>query len=280
MNTIFIVRPAPGWEKPRFNMQTGEPEASAGAAVDLSAWGEGTWVLNPTDRAAIDAVQELSGAGEDACIALALSAADPAAAPAALYEALARGADRAILFTGEVHPVDPLAAAMHLAVAIRRLIAGMGGIDLVVCGAEAPDGAPDALAPLLAAALGWPQVTAALAVQGPDPESGRLTAWQEWDGAVRQVTVQSPAVISFQAPPGGPTRYMPGARVLAAFRGGEIETWSRARLEPHSGEPEPAERVAVRRNALADAPAGERLTGPVEESVAVLLQGLKGQGLY
>src|SRR4051794_9163383 len=99
MNIIVIVRPAPGWEKPRFNMERGEPEISEGTAVGLSAWGEGTWVLNATDRAAIDAALRLREETQDAgsVIALGLAAHDPAATPDVLYEALARGATRAVL---------------------------------------------------------------------------------------------------------------------------------------------------------------------------------------
>src|SRR6188474_2928237 len=65
MNIMVIVRPAPGWEKARFNMQTGEPEVSAGTAVGLTAWGEGTWVLNLSDRNALDLALALAESDEN-----------------------------------------------------------------------------------------------------------------------------------------------------------------------------------------------------------------------
>src|SRR6476660_1510718 len=119
MNIVCIVRPAHGWDKPRFNLETGTPEVSAGAAVGLSAWGEGTWVLNPADRAALDAAMDLAAAaadietGRNVITVLALAGDDPAAAIDVLYEALAHGANRAILLDADISP-DPGAAATVL----------------------------------------------------------------------------------------------------------------------------------------------------------------------
>jgi hypothetical protein len=64
--------------------------------------------------------------------------------------------------------------------------------------------------------------------------------------------------------------------VLDAYRKAQIEPEHVAALGLTS--PHPAQgvrRVIVRRAALGDAPAAERLTGPVEESVAVLLPALR-----
>ena len=277
MNSIVIVRPAPGWEKPRFNMQTGEPEVSAGTAVGLTAWGEGTWVLNASDRNALDLALALAerGGNEARVTALAVATADPEAAKEALYATLARGAPRAILLDNPDYGSDPAIAATALAAAIRALVADRP-VDAVLVGAETPDGGPDALAPMLGEALGWSQATG---VRDLTAAEGRLRAEQAWDGASRTIRVSRPAVVSVARQVSGPTRYPKLGRELVAYRKGQIDTWDAARLGLDEAEAEAlTPRVIIRRNALADAPTGERLTGPVDESVAVVLQGLKAQG--
>ena len=277
MNVVVIVRPAPGWEKPRFNMQTGEPEVSAGTAVGLTAWGEGTWGLNPSDRNALDLALALAedGDGESHVTVLAVATSDPAGANEALYAALARGATGAILLDNPDYGSDPAIAATVLTAAIRALAADTP-VELVLTGGEAPDGGPDALAPMLAEALGWSQ---AIGVSSLTAANGQTQATQEWDGDRRTIGISRPAVVSVARQVRGPARYTKLGRELVAYRKGRIDTWDAARLgldEADAGALTP--RITIRRNALADAPTGERLTGPVEESVAVVLQGLKAQG--
>ena len=277
MNVDVIVRPAPGWEKPRFNMQTGEPEVSAGTAVGLTAWGEGTWGLNPSDRNALDLALALAedGDGESHVTVLAVATSDPAGANEALYAALARGATGAILLDNPDYGSDPAVAATVLTAAIRALAADTP-VELVLTGGEAPDGGPDALAPMLAEALGWSQATG---VSSLTAANGQTQATQEWDGDRRTIGISRPAVVSVAGQVRGPARYTKLGRELVAYRKGRIDIWDAAHLgldEADAGALTP--RITIRRNALADAPTGERLTGPVEESVAVVLQGLKAQG--
>jgi electron transfer flavoprotein alpha/beta subunit len=277
MNTVVIVRPAPGWEKPRFNMQTGEPEVSAGTAVGLTAWGEGTWMLNPSDRNALDQALALAESTENdsRVTALALATHDPAAANEVLYGALARGAGGAVLLDTPDYGSDPAVATTVLAAAIHALAAATP-VGLVLIGAEAPDGGPDALAPMLAEALGWSQATGVSRLTAAE---GQLRAAQAWDGDRRTIGTSLPAVVSVARQVRGPVRYTKLGRELVAYRKGRIDTWDAARLgldTADAGALTP--RVTIRRNALADAPTGERLTGPVDESVAVVPQGLKAQG--
>jgi electron transfer flavoprotein beta subunit len=257
-------------------MQTGEPEVSAGTAVGLTAWGEGTWVLNLSDRNALDLALALAeGEGESRVTAAAVATADPDAANEVLVAALARGAHGAVLLDNPDYGSDPAVAATALAAAIR--VSGTDKpVDLVLTGGEAPDGGPDALAPMLAEALGWPQATGVTNLAAAD---GQLRATQEWDGGKRTVEVNRPAGLSVARQVSGPPRYVKLGRELVAYRKGRIATWDAARLGlEQAGNGALTPRLTIRRNALADAPTGERLTGPVEESVAVVLQGLKAQG--
>jgi electron transfer flavoprotein beta subunit len=311
MNIVIIVRPAPGWEKPRFNLETGAPEIPPGTAVGLSAWGEGTWVLNQTDRDAIDVALDLRDGVEEHkqtmqgereqvfgvellkeavannptslewnLTTVAIATGEPAAATDILYEALARGANRAILIDDPELGSDATVSATAIAAAVRALAVEQE-IDLVLMGAQAPDGSPDVVAPMVAAALGWSQMTGAEQLFHNLIEGGRLQAQQLWDGAWRTLAVRLPAVISVVRQwHWAPARYTLGAGIMAAYRQRKVEVWDQARLGLDTAAPEQlTPGVTIRRNALADAAAGERLAGPVEESVAVLLQGLKGQGL-
>jgi electron transfer flavoprotein beta subunit len=291
MNILLIVRPYPAWDRPRFNLQTGAVEVPADTPAGMTAFGEGTWVLNPGDRAALDAALgegsgfRVQGSGfrvEDAVghgsavdgqlTAVALATAEAGAAEAALREALARGAQRAILITG-AEDADSYQATSAIAAAIRRLPDGERP-DLVVLGAEGPSGAPDEIGPMLAEELGWGQVTGAISLApsraGARSHSARVQADQHWVGGLRTVVAALPLVVSLLPNPALPARYAVAGNVLAAFRTATVESVADLTLPSDSGP-----RVTVRRAALAEAPPVERLTGPLDESVAVLVQGLR-----
>jgi|GEM_PF-1928922 len=280
MNILFVVRPYPGWDKFRFNLSTGAVEVPDDTAPGLSAFGEGTWVLNPSDRAALDAALagRGPGAGGDAAaphsIAVALAGEDPTIAEAALREALARGADRAWLIGGAAD-ADSYFTASILAAVVRRQPAAEA-IDLVVLGAETPAGGPDEIGPMLAEALGWAGITTATTLAWAPDGAGLLRAEQRGPGGPRTVQAAGPAVVSVAANPALPPRYAHGGAVIAAYRQRTVETLALATLGlAGAGAERSAPRVVVRRAALADSPPNERLTGPIDESVAVLLPALR-----
>lgn len=267
MSALVFVRPYPGWDKLRFDLSSGAVQAPPDTATGLSAFGEGTWTLNPSDRAALDA---LAGSGATGVIAVALDAGDPEAAEAALREALARGASRAVLITGAAD-ADSYVTASILAALTRREV----GVDLVAVGAEAPGGAPDEIAPMLAEALGWPALTGALAL-GPDPNGAGVRAETRWGRGGRTVAAPLPVVVSLLPNPALEPRYPTPAATLAAFRDRIVETLAVADLGLTGADAaEGAPRTRVRRAQLGDPPAQERLSGQIEESVAVLLHALR-----
>lgn len=276
MNILLLARPAPAWDRLRFNLQTGAVEVPADTPVGQTAFGEGTWVLNPSDRAALDACLALAErAAEDGAppaahtvTAVALQSAEPEAAEAALREALARGASHALLIAG-AEDADSWLATSALAAVMRR---SASAFDLVALGAEAPNGAPDEIGPMLAGALGWRQVTGATTLDTPPGGVVRIRADQHWIGGLRTVTAELPAVVSLLPNPGLPVRYARAAQVLAAFRTATIERIALADLDLAAGS---GPRITVRRAALAEPPPVERLAGPLDESVAVLLQALR-----
>ncbi|HEX6608908.1 MAG TPA: hypothetical protein VF276_18555 [Chloroflexia bacterium] len=276
MNIVCFVRPAPGWDKFRFNLSTGAVEVPRDVPLGVSAFGEGTWVLHPADRAALDAAATLLAAtGADGTLTVvALESEVPDAAATVLREALARGAARAVLVTG-APDADSYVTASALAAVIGQA-PDDGKPDLVVLGADAPGGAPDEVGPMLAEDLGWAQITAALTLAPAPDDPAHLRADQQWVAGLRTVDAALPLVVSLLPNAALTPRYARGANVLAAYRKGEIESVDVAALGlTGANAAQGVHRVVVRRAALGEAPAAERLTGPVEESVAVLLPALR-----
>jgi len=274
MNIVCFVRPAPGWDKFRFNLTTGAVEVPQDVPLGVSAFGEGTWVLQPADRAALDAAAALQAAGADGTLtAVAVESEVPDAAETVLCEALARGATRAVLVTG-ARDADSYVTASALAAVIGQ--APGGTPDLVVLGADTPGGVPDEVGPMLAEALGWAQITAALTLAPAPDDPARLRADQQWVAGLRTVEASLPLVVSLLPNAALTPRYPPGGAVLAAYRKGQIERVDVAALGlTGANAAQGVRRVIVRRAALGEAPVAERLTGPVEESVAVLLPTLR-----
>jgi electron transfer flavoprotein beta subunit len=276
MNIVCFVRPAPGWDKFRFNLTTGAVEVPQDVPLGVSAFGEGTWVLHPADRAALDAAVTLQAAGgaDGTLTAVAVESEVPDAAETVLREALARGATRAVLVTG-APDADSYVTASALAAVIGQAPDG-GKPDLVLLGADAPGGAPDEIGPMLAEDLGWAQITAALALALAPDDSAGLRADQQWVAGLRTVEAALPLVVSLLSNAALTPRYPQGGAVLAAYRKGEIERMDVAALGlTGANAAQGVRRVIVRRATLGEAPAAERLTGPVEESVAVLLPALR-----
>jgi electron transfer flavoprotein alpha/beta subunit len=270
VSALVFVRPYPAWDKLRFDLSSGAAQAPPDAATGLSAFGEGTWTLNPSDRAALDALVGLGAADAGGVTAVALDAGDAEAAEAALREALARGATRALLITGAAEADSYVISSILAALAGRE-----AAVDLVATGAEAPGGAPDEIAPMLAEALGWPALPAALTL-AQDVDGAGLRAETRWGHGSRTLAAPLPAVVSVLPDPALEPRYPTPAATMAAFRAKQVTRVSVADLGLTGADAvDGAPRVIVRRAQLGEPPANERLSGQIEESVAVLLHALR-----
>ena len=137
------------------------------------------------------------------------------------HEAVAIGADKAILVTGEPASSFQLLASNTvtslLTAAIGRLDA-----DLVLTGhAGLTDGA-GSLAPRLAAALDWPVLLDAVRLTA---EAAGLTAIVAGENGGEVVPVPTPAVIAILPGPERP-RYPHPARIANAWNDGMVEVWT------------------------------------------------------
>ena len=109
-------------------------------------------IMNPYDANAIEEALKILDYAGGAVTALSMG---PQQAVEILQEALDMGADKAILLSDRAFAgSDTLATGYILSTVIKEL-----SPDLVICGAEAIDGATGQVGPVIAQNLGWPQFT-------------------------------------------------------------------------------------------------------------------------
>lgn len=175
-------------------------------------------ILNPADRYALEVALRLREAGGGEVVALTVG---DAAADDVVREAVAMGADQAVLVTGVTVPAGS-AVTRALAAAVTRL----GAVDLVLTGSAGLVDGAGSLAPRLAVALGWPVLLDAVQIQA---EASGLTALVAADGQGYLIPLATPAVVAI-LPGAERPRYLSPARIANAWNPGLVETWTAADL--------------------------------------------------
>jgi len=141
LNIIVLIKQVPEIEKVRFDYVKGRLDRSSAAAV-----------INPFDLNALETavrVKEKIGG------AITVVTMGPEKAEESLRDAIARGADQAILLTDpEFAGADTLATSYTLASAIRKF----GAFDLIICGEKTIDGDTAQVGPEVAELLDTPHV--------------------------------------------------------------------------------------------------------------------------
>jgi len=141
--------------------------------------------MNPFDEIAVEEAVRLKEAGTaEEVIAVSIG---PEKAQDQLRQALAMGADRAILIE-TTETVEPLSVAKLLAKVCEE-----ESPDLVVMGKQAIDDDCNQTGQMLAALMGWPQGTFASAVT---KEGDKLHVTREIDGGLQTVALNLPAVVT------------------------------------------------------------------------------------
>lgn len=184
------------------------------------------WITNPADLCALEAALVLKDKLGAEVIVL---GGGPERTEAALRDAWARGADRAVHLSDKAFAsADGAVSALILAKAVDKL----GGVDLVLCGDKALDSGAGEVGPRLAEALGWPQVLGALDVSVTD---GQARAIVDSKSSGRQgngywgLEIELPALITVSAGANKP-RYPHGARIMNSYREYTLEVWTAADL--------------------------------------------------
>ncbi|EQD35538.1 Electron transfer flavoprotein alpha/beta- subunit, partial [mine drainage metagenome] len=147
-----------------------------------------SYVVNPYDELAIEEAIKVKEQHGGQVTALTVG---EAKAEEVLRTALAMGADEAVRVTAPVS--DPLTTARAIAHAVAEI-----GADLVIAGKQAADDEEGQVGGLVAALLGWPQVTVVTKLE-LTAEGG--VAEREIEGGMEIVEFSFPAVIHG---PGGP----------------------------------------------------------------------------
>ncbi len=141
--------------------------------------------MNPFDEIAVEEAIRLKEAGTaEEVIAISIG---PEKAQDQLRQALAMGADRAILIKTD-QEVEPLGVAKLL-----KAVAEEEKPDLIILGKQAIDDDSNQTGQMLAALLGWAQGTFASKVEKTD---GKLNVTREIDGGLQTLSLDMPAVVT------------------------------------------------------------------------------------
>jgi electron transfer flavoprotein beta subunit len=174
-------------------------------------------IINYEDKNALEAAIRIKEARGGAVTVLCMG---PPQADVALREALAMGADEAILvgdraFAGS----DTLATAFTLSEAIERV----GGYDLIICGHQAIDGNTAQVGPQIAEHLGIPQVTYAIDIQLD--ETGQMVVQRKLEDGYEVVETRLPCVLTAIKELNEP-RFLSIQGILDAYRVKEVKAWT------------------------------------------------------
>ena len=147
----------------------------------------GLMELNPFDRPALEAALQLKESARAEVIALTMG---PAAAVPALLDAVALGADHAVLLSDRAFAgADTLATSTVLAAGLSRL----GPFDLAVFGTRTADSDTGQVGPQVAAVLGLPFIGSVFKLE---TDGGALRAERRADGFIENYSTALPTAIS------------------------------------------------------------------------------------
>lgn len=228
-------------------------------------------IINPEDKNAL----ELALALKESCGAeVYVISMGPPQAEEALREAIAMGADHAVLLTDAAFAgADTLATSYTLGLAVRKL----EPVDMVLCGRQAIDGDTAQVGPQLAEFLDIPQVTY---VRKLEVKEDAVEVERELEDGYEILSVRLPALFTVTKDANKP-RYPPAAAIMNCYARGDLATWAAADLgvEPDKvglqGSPTQVRRVFTPESKRA----GEIISGSRQEVVNLLCRRLRSKNL-
>lgn len=178
-------------------------------------------IINPDDKAALEAalcIREQAGAK------VTVVSMGPPQADVALREALAMGADEAILVTDRAFGgADTWATSYTIASAIKKL-----DYDLIIAGRQAIDGDTAQVGPQIAQHLGLPQVSYVENIEAVNERS--IVLRRQFEDRYHIVEAQLPCLITVLSELNKP-RYMSVSGVFDAYREKKVAKITLADLE-------------------------------------------------
>ena len=177
-------------------------------------------IINPDDKAGLEAalqLKEKTGA-KVTVISMGLPQAE-----VALREALAMGADEAILLTDRaLAGADTLATSTALAAAIKKL-----DFDLIITGRQAIDGDTAQVGPQIAEHLNIPNISYAEDIK---VEGESIIVKRQYEDRYHMIKAKMPCLVTALSEMNEP-RYMTPGGVFDAYRGKEVKVMTRADID-------------------------------------------------
>jgi electron transfer flavoprotein beta subunit len=172
-------------------------------------------IINPDDKSGLEAALRLK---DEIGAKVTVITMGPPQAEKALKEALAMGADEAILLSDRAFAgADTWATSSTLAAAIRKL-----DYDLIIAGRQAIDGDTAQVGPQIAEHLNLPQVSY---VEDLERDGDSLILKRVFEDGYHKVKVKMPCLITTLSEMNKP-RYMSVSGVLDAYREKEVIKWT------------------------------------------------------
>ncbi|KZL89221.1 electron transfer flavoprotein subunit beta/FixA family protein [Clostridium magnum] len=176
-------------------------------------------IINPDDKNALEEALVLKDKIGAKVTILSMG---PQQAQNALREALAMGADEAILLSDRAFGgADTLATSHALAGALRKL-----DYDIILAGRQAIDGDTAQVGPEIAEHLNIPQVTY---VEKVEVDGDSLKVQRAWEDGYEVIKVKTPVLLTAIKELNDP-RYMNMANIFETFKK-EVKVWSTADID-------------------------------------------------
>lgn len=208
MNIVVCVKQVPDTTEIRLDPQTGTLIRDGVPSI-----------INPDDKGGLEEALKLKDKFGAKVTVITMG---PPQAEAALREAIAMGADRAILLTDRKFAgADSLATSHALSAAIRELTP-----DLVIAGRQAIDGDTAQVGPQIAEFLDLPQISYAKEITFDGKDT--ITVKRSVEDGYYLLQVQTPALITVLAEANTP-RYMHVSGIVDAFSK-EVEIWDTTKV--------------------------------------------------
>lgn len=172
-------------------------------------------IMNPDDKAGLEAALELKDATGAHITVVSMG---PPQADDVLREALAMGADEAILVTDRAFGgADTWATSTTIAAAVKML-----DYDLIITGRQAIDGDTAQVGPQIAEHLNIPNVSYAEDIK---VEGDAVIVKRQYEDRYHTIKVQMPCLVTALGEMNTP-RYMTPGGIFDAYRTDEVKVWT------------------------------------------------------
>ena len=213
MNVIVCIKQVPDTTEVRLNPETGTLIRDGVPSI-----------INPDDKAGLEAALRLKDEQGAKVIVISMG---PPQADAALREALAMGADEAVLVTDRAFGgADTWATSSTLASAIRKF-----PYDLIITGRQAIDGDTAQVGPQIAEHLKLVSISYAEEIA---VDNGYITVKRQYEDRYHLIRAKLPCLITALAELNEP-RYMTPRGIFEAYREKEVTILTRSDLDVEEG---------------------------------------------